>query len=138
MNNNIKILNEKFLKVKNLNWIKATSKGNGNVGITFENAIGKERENFPIADYNGIEIKSSLNKNTRPYITLFSATPDGPYIFEAQVLKNRYGWTSPKLKDYKVFYARVNAKKLRKINSKYFMKINVDYNNEKYFLKYMI
>lgn len=135
MNNNIKILNEKFLKVKNLNWIKATSKGNGNVGITFENAIGKERENFPIADYNGIEIKTSLNKNTRPYITLFSATPDGPYIFGTQTLKEKYGWTSPKLKGYKVFYARVNGKKLKKINNKYFMKINVDYNNEKIFLE---
>ena len=131
MNNDINILNDKFLQVKKLNWIKATSKGNGNVGITFENAIGKERENFPIADYNGIEIKTSLNKNTRPYITLFSATPDGPYIFGTQTLKEKYGWTSPKLKGYKVFYARVNGKKLKKINNKYFMKINVDYNNEK-------
>lgn len=135
MNNDINILNDKFLQVKKLNWIKATSKGNGNVGITFENAIGKERENFPIADYNGIEIKTSLNKNTRPYITLFSATPDGPYIFGTQTLKEKYGWTSPKLKGYKVFYARVNGKKLKKINNKHFMKINVDYNNEKIFLE---
>ena len=54
MNENFYTLNEKFKRINNLGWIKSKSHGSGNVGITFEYLLGKERENFPIADYNGL------------------------------------------------------------------------------------
>ena len=102
MEQNIEEFALKFTEIKNLNWIEGTSNGKGNVGITFENIIGKERENSPIADYNGIEIKTSLKYNSRLNITLFSATFDGPYIFGTQYLKDQYGWSDKVLSQNKM------------------------------------
>ncbi len=127
MQENIEELMLKFMKIKNLNWIEGTSHGKGNVGITFENLIGKERENFPIADYNGIEIKTSLKYNSRLNLNLFSATFDGPYIYGIQYLKNQYGWNDKKLPNYKIFYATVSATKLTQVNTHYLMKLEIDY-----------
>ena len=81
INECINDLKLKFNTINERGWIKASSHGNGNVGITFENELGKERENLPIADYKGIEIKTNLEENGRKYITLFSSNPDGKYIF---------------------------------------------------------
>ena len=134
MEQNIEEFALKFTEIKNLNWIEGTSNGKGNVGITFENIIGKERENFPIADYNGIEIKTSLKYNSRLNITLFSATFDGPYIFGTQYLKDQYGWSDKVLSQNKIFYATISANKLTKINNRYFMKLEIDYFYQKVYL----
>lgn len=135
MKENFYFLKEEFTKIKNKGWIIAKSKGNGNVGITLEILLGKERENFPISDYMGIEIKTSIDNYSRPYLTLFSATPDGKYLYTNKLLKEKYGWSDLKFKRYKVFYARVTANKLTKINNKYLMKLNVDYQSQKIFLE---
>ena len=103
MKQTIEELTLKFMEIKKQNWIESSSHGKGNVGITFENLIGKERENFPIADYNGIEIKTSLKHTGRLNLNLFSATFDGPYIYGIQYLKNQYGWSDKELKEYKIF-----------------------------------
>lgn len=134
MNDNFYTLNQEFKKINSLGWIKSQSHGSGNVGITFESLLGKKRENFPIADYKGIEIKTSIQESSRPYITLFSCTPDGKYIFQTQILKEKYGKKDLELQKYKTFYARITANKLTSINN-YYMKIKVDYINEKLVLK---
>ena len=92
MKENIYFLKKEFSKIKNKGWVIARSKGNGNVGITFETLLGKERENFPISDYMGIELKTSIDNYSRPYLTLFSATPDGKYIYTTKLLKEIGGW----------------------------------------------
>ena len=115
MKQTIEELTLKFMEIKKQNWIESSSHGKGNVGITFENLIGKERENFPIADYNGIEIKTSLKHTGRLNLNLFSATFDGPYIYGIQYLKNQYGWSDKELKEYKIFYATISATKLTKV-----------------------
>lgn len=135
MKNKLIELENKFTEIKKLGWIEASSHGNGNVGITFENMLGKERENFPIADYNGIEIKTFIKGHGRPYITLFSSAPDGKYIFQTQILKEKYGKQDWKIKTFKVFYARITANKFTKINNNYYMKLKIDYNREKIFLE---
>ena len=89
MKENIYFLKKEFSKIKNKGWVIAKSKGNGNVGITFETLLGKERENFPISDYMGIELKTSIDNYSRPYLTLFSATPDGKYIYTTKLLKEK-------------------------------------------------
>ena len=115
MKKNIEELNKKFKKIQSMGWIEATSHGNGNVGITFENIIGKERENFPIADYNGIEIKTNIKTAKRPYMTLFSSAPDGKYLFQTQLLKEKYGKPDNTYNEYKVFYGRITANKYTRI-----------------------
>lgn len=131
---NIYTLKQEFKKINNQGWIKSRSHGSGNVGITFEYLLGKERENFPIADYKGIEIKTSIEEFSRPYITLFSCAPDGKYIFQTQILKEKYGKNDRELQKHKTFYARITANKLTNINN-YLMKIEIDYINEKFILK---
>lgn len=128
------MLKNNFNKIHKLGWIKAKSHGAGNVGITFELLLGKERENFPIADYQGIEIKTNIENCSRPYITLFSSTPDGKYIFQTQVLKEKYGKKDFNLPMYKTFYARIAANKLCNINN-YYMKIKINYIEEKLILE---
>lgn len=134
MKKNIEELNKKFKKIQSMGWIEATSHGNGNVGITFENIIGKERENFPIADYNGIEIKTNIKTAKRPYMTLFSSAPDGKYLFQTQLLKEKYGKPDNTYNEYKVFYGRITANKYTRIN-KYYMKLEINYKHEKIYLK---
>lgn len=134
MKQTIEELTLKFMEIKKQNWIESSSHGKGNVGITFENLIGKERENFPIADYNGIEIKTSLKHTGRLNLNLFSATFDGPYIYGIQYLKNQYGWSDKELKEYKIFYATISATKLTKVNNHYFMKLEIDYYYKKIYL----
>lgn len=133
MKENISDLKIKFNKIKQMGWIPAVSHGNGNVGITFETILGKERENFPIADYNGIEIKTSIKENGRPYVTLFNCAPDGKYVFETQLLKDKYGIRDNTFKMYKNFYARISADKLRRINDHY-MKLKINFEKEKILL----
>lgn len=134
MNENFYTLNEEFKRIHNLGWIKSKSHGSGNVGITFEYLLGKERENFPIADYNGIEIKTNIENFSRQYITLFSAEPDGKYIFQTQILKEKYGKNDLNSQNNKTFYARIVANKLTLINN-YYMKIELNYNTNKLILK---
>ena len=137
MEETIEELKLKFIEIKKRNWIEGTSHGKGNVGITFENLIGKERENLPIADYNGIEIKTSLKYikyYSRANVTLFSATFDGPYIYGSQYLKTQYGWYDKILPKYKVFYATISANKLTRVNNHYFMKLEINYFYQKIYL----
>ena len=69
-----------FNEVKKKGWVKSLRKGDTGVGFTFESLIGKEEENFPIADYGSIEIKTT-RMYSRKRIHLFSAVPDGDYLF---------------------------------------------------------
>ena len=126
INECINDLKLKFNTINERGWIKASSHGNGNVGITFENELGKERENLPIADYKGIEIKTNLEENGRKYITLFSSNPDGKYIFQNKVLLEKYGNYDKEFIDKKNLFARVNAKNYKYVNG-YYMKLNVNY-----------
>ncbi len=134
LNTNKLELNSKFNEIKKKGWIEASSHGNGNVGITFENELGKERENLPIADYKGIEIKTNLQLKSRKYITLFSSNPDGKYIFQSRILMEKYGNYDKTFINQKNFYARVNSKTYKYING-YYMKLNVNYKKEKVILE---
>lgn len=70
--------------INNNKWVKAIGKGSSSVGITLESLLGKERENFEIPDYYGIEIKTKYS-TWEEYVTLFSAVPDS-YLFEIRRL----------------------------------------------------
>ena len=64
-------------------------KGTTGIGYTFERLIGKEEENFPIADYRDIEIKVK-RKYSKGDITLFSANPDNE-VFAIKRIYETYG-----------------------------------------------
>ena len=91
MTENIESLYTKFKEIKKLNWIKTKRIGNGGIGYTFETMLGKREENFPIPDYNNIEIKTSRT-NSWGKIHLFHATPDGDFLFPIKDILNTLGY----------------------------------------------
>ena len=101
----IEELNEKFERIKNLGLIKERRHGFGAIGYTFECMLNKEEENFPVPDYNEIEIKT-MNKNAKTKLHLFNLTPDGDYLFPIKRILEKIG--CPK-GDSKVFYREFNA-----------------------------
>jgi hypothetical protein len=133
MNNAIIELNKRFTKIKKLGWMKSSKNGKGNIGLTLEELLGLTNNQFEIPDFEGIEIKTQ-RKNSTAYITLFSATPDGPHFHEVERLKYTYGYPHSKHKQYKVLNNSVFANVKHKIGLFYYFKLNVDDDSQKIFL----
>ena len=94
---NIKItfkeLKEKFLIIKNKGFIKGIKqKSLGSPGLTFENLVGKENDELPLADYEGVEIKvKNKKRSSYRYITLFSLVPSNCFGIKLKELRENYG-----------------------------------------------
>lgn len=72
---------EELKKISSRGWIKSVTPGDPGVGDTLEHELGIARNNSPLPDYKGIELKATrLSKNGAPRTqtrnTLFSKTPD--------------------------------------------------------------
>lgn len=61
-------LNKQFERIRDIGWIKERSKGLGSCGNTFESLLEKMEDDFPVPDYNDIEIKV-MNDNTKLIFT---------------------------------------------------------------------
>lgn len=109
MKENIKELYKKFLLVKNMGWIKSKRNGTGGIGYTFETLIGKPEENFPIPDFNGIEIKT-CRRNTGRNVHLFTAAPDGDFLFPNERILKYLGYPDKQMPKTKIFNMNFNAK----------------------------
>lgn len=129
---NIDVLHEIKSKVISDKWIESKSKGNGGVGITLESLLQKEKENFEIPDYKGIELKAKCSKK-ESHITLFSAVPDS-YLFEIKRLLQEYGYPDSQYQEFKIFNVSVYGNRRIKLNNHYF-KIYVDWQNQKVILR---
>ena len=129
----IKELHDKFLEIKNRGWIQGVRNGTSNIGDTFERLVGVPQNGFEIPDYKGIEIKTKRN-TSKSYITLFSATPDGPHFHEVDRLKNKYGYPHSKHKEYKVLNNCVFVGYCKLIGLNYYFKLKIDRKNQKLFL----
>ena len=103
------------------------------IGYTFENLIGKQEENFPIPDYNGIEIKTS-RRTSWGKIHLFHATPDGDYLFPIKNILEVLGYPDRNYPKYKVFNISLNSKNYAKIGSNKKIKICVNREKNKVYL----
>ncbi len=125
MENNIKLLNQKFEEVKEKGWIKGNKNNIGSIGLLFEKLIGKERENFEVPDFCGIEIKVKSN-NSRKNMSLFSCAPDS-YLMEVYRLWETYGYPDKEYKDFNIFYAVCSARKKTKLPNGYKLMLYVNY-----------
>lgn len=128
----LNILNELKEKIITNEWIESKTKGNGGVGFTLESLLQKERENFEIPDYKGIELKTKCSKK-ESYITLFNATPDS-YLFETKRILEKYGYPDSQYPQFKVFNVSVYGHRKIKLNNHYF-KLYVDWKNKKVVLR---
>ena len=103
MKENLQDLKQKFELISKRGWIKERKKGFSSICYTFETMLGKEEENFPIPDYDGIEIKT-MNKNAKTNLHLFNLTPDGDYLFPIKRILENFGCPDKDDRNKKVFY----------------------------------
>lgn len=130
MNENMKMLKQKFIEIKKRGWIKSLRPGPTGIGYTFENLIGKEEDCFAIADYKGIEIKTKRT-SSKYNIHLFTAAPDGDYLFPKERILECLGYPDKIKKQYKVCYMTVNAKEYTSIGHYKQAKLTVNRNERK-------
>lgn len=134
LNKSIKNLKEKFNEVKNMGYVKGIKqKSQGNSGLTFEKLIGKENDNFQIADYDGIEIKVKNNFGYR-YLQLFSLVPSNSFGIELKRLRNTYGKYDNDFKNIKTLNKSVFANKMSFIDTGFWMQLKIKYSEKRIYL----
>lgn len=133
MNETIKELKQKFEIISRKGYIKGIYNNSSSIGRTFENELNLPKNTMEIPDYNGIEIKTRRT-NSKSYITLFTAVPDGENSQEVERIKNTYGYPYKKDKRYKALYANVYGNVKNYGGVKYQYKLDVDRKKQKIFL----
>lgn len=128
---NILDLKIKCENIISIGWIRCTKKGGGAAGLLFEELIEIPTNNFEIADYDGIEIKTKISKKEN-YISIFCATPDS-YLFEIKRIYETYAYYNKNNK-FKAFNITVYANRKIYIGNNKFCKLKVDYNDRKIIL----
>lgn len=129
----VQLFKSEFKRIQNMGWIQSIGEGKGSAGLTLEKLLGKEKENFEIPDYLGIELKTH-KRYSKSYTTLFNAAPDGKYLFEIKRLQQLYGYPDRVLRQCRVLQGEVCAVEKRKIGLWYSYQLEVDYFQEKVFL----
>ena len=126
--NNLKLKCEDII---NMGWIKCNKKGNSSAGLLFEELIGVPKNNFEIADYNGIEVKTKISKREN-YISLFCATPDS-YLFEIKRIYETYALIREN-NGFKSFNITTYCTRKVSIGNNMFCKLKIDYKHKKIIL----
>lgn len=126
-------LYNKFLEIRNMEYVQSINNNYGGIGLTFEKLIGHERESFNFPDYYGVEVKTK-RAYSKAQISLFTATPDGENLFEIEHLREEYGYPDSDITDFNVFNGVVYGNKLSLVGIKYKFKLDVDYKKQKVYL----
>lgn len=136
INKSIKDLKEKFKEIKKQGYIKGqVNKSKGNSGLTFERLIGKENDEFQIADYNGIEIKvKNNNRYSYRYLTLFSLVPSNCFGIMLKRLRNKYGIPDEKYSNVNTLMKSVFANMKTTTENGYSFKLEIKYSEKKIYL----
>ena len=92
MNQNFKDLYELFKGIKRKGWVEEKRKGYTGIGYTFERLINKDSDEFPMPDYQGIEIKTMNNHSKWKKLHLFTLVPDGDYLFPIKRVLDHLGY----------------------------------------------
>ena len=124
MSNNMLNLLSKFTNIVNQGWVKGTNNNKNSVGLTFEYLLGKEVDSDFFPDYRDIEIKCSQRYSYFP-IHLFDKAFDGPYLFETNVILEKYGTKYNFIFDKKYLKVKFKVDEDVLVNDKYLFRLNV-------------
>ena len=130
MDDNSEALINCFHKVASKGYIKGIGESWGNIGLTFENEIGKLPDSKYTPDYGDIEIKCSSRFSRYP-LYLFTVAFDSS---ENEVLRiaDKYGHSDFDFPDKKVIFQKVKNAIIE--DNKYNFIFDIDMANEKIYL----
>ena len=128
INNSIILLKEKLDELVNKCPIQSKTDLKTEFGYYVESYLGIKKNDLPIADFCGIEIKCK-NSNTKYPIKLFTCEFDGDGVFLSKELFEKYAKTLYEFK--RSFYHYFGTCKYTYIKEKIFGKLRVDYKNQK-------
>ena len=120
MNDNFNDLLKKFKTIARKRWIEGISNGHGNIGLTFEQEIGKNIDTNYTPDYKGIEIKCTTRFSRFP-ISLFSVAFDGPTDKEIIRLNNKYDKYDKEFTNKKTLIRKIRVNEMSDIDDKFFL-----------------
>lgn len=125
MDTNYKDLVFNFKRIAKKKWIIGVSNGHGNIGLTFEEELGKKRDSNYSPDYNGIEIKCTTRFSRYP-ISLFSVAFDGPTNKEIIRINEKYGSYDEVFQNKKTLIRKIKCYKLSYLKSKVYFSLEVE------------
>jgi len=131
MNKNFEELLKQFKIIARKRWIKGISNGHGNIGLTFENELGKKVDTNYTPDYNNIELKCTTRFSRFP-ISLFSVAFDGPTDNEIRRLNEAYGSYDNDFTDKKTLIRKIRIGELSLLNHNYYLSLSIE--NDKLYL----
>ena len=134
MNKNFEELLSQFKTIARKRWIKGISNGHGNIGLTFENELGKKIDTKYTPDYKNIELKCTTRFSRFP-ISLFSIAFDGPTNNEIIRLNETYGSYDSDFTDKKTLIRKIRVDELSLLNYNYHLSLSVE-NNKLYLCVY--
>jgi len=125
MLNIVNDLHFKLTEIINQGWINGYNLGTGSAGLTLEALLKIPKNNFEIADYDGIELKTKIGYFNK-YISLFNSVPDS-VLFAVEYIKNNYGYPDKDFNDFKVFNIAIEHRSITNTrNWKFTIKIDFD------------
>lgn len=130
VDDSIRELRSKFLKIREMGYVKSVRGGSTGVGATFEFLLGKNEDKLEVPDFKEIEIKTKRGYS-KSEINLFNASPNGKTEFEVKRIRDSYGYPDPLDKTLKRFAAKISADKMVKVGLFYKFQLRVDRKSEK-------
>ena len=127
-------LKEKFIKIKNIGFIKSLRKGSTGIGYTFETLLGKKEDQETTPDFKGIEIKCKA-KYTKYDLGLFTYNPKRDDILATQYLFQKYSYhLNDNINMYRLFSRKIYADYKYELNN-YSFKLKVNYSLKKIYIE---
>ena len=121
----IRILQKKFVEIRNMEYVKSIRRGSTGIGATFESLLGKEEDSLEIPDFEGIEIKTRRGYS-KSLINLFTAVPTGSTFYEVKRLRDTYGYPDVYDKDLKRLNTMAVANELIRVGVFYYFGLKID------------
>lgn len=106
---------QKFLKIKNMGWIKTHRAGTTGIGKTLEDLLEIKENNIQGPDFGRYELKS-MRKNANSMLTLITKSPDEPKNANT-LLRLNYGYSSDVYDNIgKVLHSTLTSSRFTKIS----------------------
>ena len=98
---------EKFIKIKNMGWIKTYRTGPTGIGKTLEDLLEIPENNIDGPDFGDYELKA-MRSSANSMLTLFTKTPKPPKV--NSILLETYGFVTDNYENArKVLHSTLNA-----------------------------